>query len=97
MNIFVEVNKMKVILKQDIKALGKKDSMVEVSDGYGRNYLLPRGMAVEASSTNINEMKTKATAEKNKKDRASASIMVSFIFSSTYCSSSVASSQVDDA
>lgn len=60
---------MKVILKQDIKGMGKKESMHEVSDGYGRNYLLPRGLAVEASSSNINVMKTKNDAEKSKKDR----------------------------
>ena len=60
---------MKVILKQDIKGLGKKEDMVEVSPGYGRNYLLPRGLAVEASSDNINIMKTKKSAEKTKKEK----------------------------
>jgi large subunit ribosomal protein L9 len=60
---------MKVILKQDVKSLGKKESMVEVSDGYARNYLFPRGLAVEASSININVMNTKKEAEKTKKDR----------------------------
>lgn len=60
---------MKVILKQDIKNLGKKESMVEVSDGYARNYLFPRGLAVEASSVNINVMNTRKEAEKTKKDR----------------------------
>ena len=63
---------MKVILKQDVKSLGKKDSMVEVSDGYGRNYLIPRGLAVEASATNMNIMNTKKQAEKTKKDREHA-------------------------
>jgi len=60
---------MKVILKQDVKALGKKDSMHEVSDGYARNFLFPRGLAVEANSSNVNEMNQKKQSEKNKKDR----------------------------
>lgn len=60
---------MKVILKQDFKGLGKKENMVDVSDGYARNYLIPRGVAVEASTTNINVMKTRQEAEKSKKDR----------------------------
>jgi len=60
---------MKVILKQDVKGLGKKEQMVEASDGYARNFLLPRGLAVEASASNVNIMKTKKEAETNKKDR----------------------------
>jgi len=60
---------MKVILKEDVKGLGKKESMVEVSDGYARNFLLPRGLAVEASASNINVMNTRKEAEKSKKDR----------------------------
>lgn len=60
---------MKVILKQDIKGLGKKESMVEASDGYARNYLLPRGMAVEATATNMNVMNTRKEAEKSKMER----------------------------
>lgn len=64
---------MKVILKQDVKSLGKKESMVDVNDGYARNYLFPRGLAVEASSVNINVMNTKKEAEKTKKDRELAS------------------------
>lgn len=60
---------MKVILKQDIKGMGKKESLHEVSDGYGRNYLLPKGLAVEASASNMNVMNTKKEAEKSKKDR----------------------------
>lgn len=60
---------MKVILKQDVKGLGKKESMVEVSDGYARNFLFPKSLAVEASATNINVMNTKKEAEKNKKER----------------------------
>lgn len=60
---------MKVILKQDVKGLGKKESMVEVSDGYARNFLLPRNLAVEASASNVNVMNTKKEAEKTKKAR----------------------------
>jgi large subunit ribosomal protein L9 len=60
---------MKVILKQDIKGLGKKESLVDVSDGYARNYLIPKGFAVEASAVNINVMKTKNDAEKAKRER----------------------------
>lgn len=60
---------MKVILKQDVKGLGKKESMVEVSDGYARNFLIPRGVAVEASATNINVMNSKREAEKTKKSK----------------------------
>jgi large subunit ribosomal protein L9 len=59
----------KVILKQDVKGLGKKEDMINASDGYARNFLIPRGLAVEASATNINVMNTKKDAEKSKKDR----------------------------
>lgn len=67
---------MKVILKQDVKSLGKKESMVEVSDGYARNFLFPKGLAVEATSTNINVMNTKKEAEKAKKDKELAQAKV---------------------
>ncbi|HEX2945669.1 MAG TPA: 50S ribosomal protein L9 [Clostridia bacterium] len=60
---------MKVILKQDVKGLGKKEDLVNVSDGYARNFLFPRGLAAEASASNINIMNTKKEAEKSKKDR----------------------------
>ena len=60
---------MKVILNQDIKNLGKKDSMVVVSDGYARNYLLPRGMVSEASADNVNTMKSKNAAVKIREER----------------------------
>ena len=53
---------MKVILQQDIKGQGKKGQLKEVSDGYGRNYLLPRGMAVEATADNLNAMHLKDKA-----------------------------------
>lgn len=60
---------MKVILKQDVKGLGKKEDMVNVNDGYARNFLFPRSLAVEASASNINVMNTRKEAEKSKKDR----------------------------
>ena len=65
---------MKVILLQDIKGKGKKGQMVEVSDGYARNYLLPRKIAVEATADNINTMRMndKAKLEKEQKARAEA-------------------------
>lgn len=53
---------MKVILTQDVKGKGKKGQMVEVSDGYGRNYLLPRGLAKEATNSNINVMEGQAAS-----------------------------------
>jgi large subunit ribosomal protein L9 len=57
---------MKVILTKDFKALGKKGDMVSVSDGYARNYLLPRGVAIEANSQAISEMKSREKAEENR-------------------------------
>lgn len=60
---------MKVILKQDVKGLGKTEDLVNVNDGYARNFLFPRGLAAEANATNINIMNTKKEAEKSRKDR----------------------------
>ena len=54
---------MKVILQQDVKGQGKKGQLVEVSDGYGRNFLLPRKLAVEATAENINTMKMQDKAK----------------------------------
>ena len=51
---------MKVILQEDVKKVGAKGDVVEVSDGYGRNYLLPRKLAVEANAANLNSAKVKA-------------------------------------
>ena len=53
---------MKVILKKDVKSIGKKDEIHEVSDGYARNYLLPRGLAAEADATAMNIARTKEAA-----------------------------------
>lgn len=56
---------MKVVLRQDVKNIGKKDELHEVSDGYARNYLLPRGLAVAADSAAVNEVKTKEAARQH--------------------------------
>ncbi|MDD3693485.1 MAG: 50S ribosomal protein L9 [Oscillospiraceae bacterium] len=53
---------MKVILKQDVKGKGKKGELVNVSDGYARNYLLPRGLAVQADAAAMNELKNREQA-----------------------------------
>ena len=54
---------MKVILLQDVKSLGKKDAMVNVSDGYARNMLFPKKLAVEATPKNMNDLKLKKAHE----------------------------------
>lgn len=61
---------MKVILTQDIKGQGKKGHLVEVSDGYARNFLMPRGLAQEATKENLNVMHGKQEAEAYKKQMA---------------------------
>ncbi len=65
---------MKVILLQDVKGKGKKGQMLEVSDGYARNFMLPRKLAIEATADAINTMRMndKAAAEKVAKERAEA-------------------------
>ena len=65
---------MKVILQQDVKGQGKRGQMVEVSDGYARNFLLPRKLAVEATADHVNTMKMndKATAERIAREKAQA-------------------------
>ena len=50
---------MKVILKQDIKGVGKKDQIINAADGYARNYLFPKNLAVPADSGNMNNLKAK--------------------------------------
>ena len=60
---------MKIILKQDVKGLGRKEETVNASDGYAKNYLIPRGIAVEATVGNVNEAKNKQQAAKDKKQR----------------------------
>jgi len=65
---------MKVIFLTDVRGQGKKDEMKEVSDGYARNYLIPRKLAVEATSDALNAMKLKEKAKKAQmeKDKALA-------------------------
>ena len=65
---------MKVILLQDIKSLGKRGELVEASDGYARNYLLPRNLATQATADNLNalKIKEKAAAAKAAKEKALA-------------------------
>lgn len=55
---------MKVILKKDVKGLGKKGELVSASDGYARNYLFPRGLATEANASAMNDFNNKENAKK---------------------------------
>lgn len=50
---------MKVILLQDVKSLGKKDAMVEVNEGYARNFIIPKKLGIEATPKNLNDFKLK--------------------------------------
>ncbi len=65
---------MKVILTQDVRGKGKRGQMIEVSDGYARNFLLPKKLAQEANADNINTMRMndKAAQERQAKERAEA-------------------------
>ena len=65
---------MKVILLQDVKGKGKKGQLLEVSDGYARNFMLPKKLAMEATPDAINTMRMndKAAAEKAARERAEA-------------------------
>ena len=60
---------MKVILKDNIKGIGKKDEIINASDGYARNFLLPKGLAVEANSENISKLKAKNDSKAYKKEQ----------------------------
>ncbi len=57
---------MKVILQQDVKGQGKKGQLIEASDGYARNFLLPRKLAVEATADNLNKMKKQDEAKRER-------------------------------
>lgn len=57
---------MKVVLLQDVKAQGKKNDVIEVSDGYARNYLIPRKLAIEADATVLNSIRGKEEAKRHK-------------------------------
>ena len=63
---------MKVILKQDVKSIGKKDEIHEVSEGYARNYLLPRGLAAVADAGALNQARTKSEAKAHHEAEARA-------------------------
>ncbi len=54
---------MKVVLQADVKGSGKKGQLVEVADGYARNFLIKKGLAIEANSTAMNELKNRESAE----------------------------------
>lgn len=58
---------MKVVLLQDVKSIGKKDQVVNVSDGYARNFLFPRKLAKEATQAAMNDVKTKESAKAHHK------------------------------
>lgn len=57
---------MKVILKEDVKGKGKKGELCNVSDGYARNFLFPRGLAIEANAQAMNELRTREAAQAHK-------------------------------
>ena len=59
---------MKVILLKDIKGTGKKDQIIEASDGFARNFLFPKGLAKEASAANLNAVENQKAAEKHRED-----------------------------
>lgn len=59
---------MKVILLDNIKGVGKKDEVINASDGYARNFLFPKKLAVEANNDNMNKLKAKKQSEQYKKD-----------------------------
>lgn len=59
---------MKVILLDNIKGVGKKDEIINASDGYARNFLFPKKLAVEANNENLNKLKAKKQSEQYKKD-----------------------------
>ncbi len=59
---------MKVVLLADVKGSGKKDQIIDVNDGYARNFLIPRKLAKEATATNINAVNTAKSAEAHRRE-----------------------------
>ena len=59
---------MKVILLNDVKGVGKKDQVINANDGYARNFLLPKGLAVEANNSNLSRLKAKQDSKAFKKE-----------------------------
>lgn len=66
---------MKVILKADIKGVGKKDQIIEASDGYARNFLLPKNLAVEANAENMSKLKSKNESKAYQKEQEKEAAM----------------------
>ena len=62
---------MQVILLEDVKALGKKGDIVKVSDGYARNFILPKNKGLEATAKNLNDLKLQKAAEAKKQQEKS--------------------------
>ena len=60
---------MKVLLKEDIKGVGKKDQIIEAKDGYARNYLFPKNLAVPADKGNLNNLKARQESEAVRKNQ----------------------------
>ena len=60
---------MKVILKQDIKGVGKKNEVINASDGYARNFLFPKNLAVEATPENMQKLNSQNQAKQYRKDQ----------------------------
>jgi len=58
---------MEVILLEDVKTLGKKGDIVKVNDGYGRNFILPKKLGIEATPKNLNDLKSKKQSEERKR------------------------------
>jgi large subunit ribosomal protein L9 len=63
---------MKVILQQEVKKLGKKGDILEVSEGYARNFLFPKGLAIEATSGNVNMLQQQKDADSRKQQKVLA-------------------------
>lgn len=59
---------MKVILKEDIKGVGKKDQIINANDGYARNFLFPKNLAVPADKGNLTNLQSKKTSEEHRKE-----------------------------
>ena len=88
---------MKVILQQDVKSLGEMGDIVRVKDGYGRNFLIPRGLAIIANERNTRQLQhlQKVAAEKADKERAESQELAKQI-EATPLSFIVAASEEDD-